>query len=630
MTDGHHPDDGHELPPPGSPPRAPSAPEWQPTMPVPTVPAPPSAPLSAPLPPIVPATPNVPGWGVSPEPPTQQQPAMPPMGPPPAGPYGQQGGYGAPPAMAPITPVTPPKNKKPMFIGAGVAVALLAGGIGFAATRGDDEKSTAAGSTTAVSTTLADSSTTTSEAVTTTIASAPPPADIATIAKSVVQLTAIDAEGQGLWTGSGTIISADGLILTNAHVVENSDELRYATLEASITDSADLAPVPTYRVDVVAFDPVLDLAVVKISALLDGTPTTVTDLPFVPVGDSDAVGLGDHLRILGYPGIGGDTITFTEGSVAGFTSEAGVESDRAWVKTDATIAGGNSGGTAVNDDGELIAVPTRASATDGDVADCRVVQDTNGDNIVDENDSCIPIGGFINGLRPTNLATALIEQAQLGQVVSTETNPPSDIDTSSIYMSPPVFSPEVSEDNTPTQIVQQFPSGTTKVCGFFDYEGMTDGASWDATWSINGDFAPDYSLLAQEWIGGATGTNWWVCAGTGEQPLPDGSYELSIYVGEDTITSNTLFIGDQYGPVEVNVTNMTNGIVCYLYLSPTGAQNWGPDELGSDVTIDYAESLPLAIVGEVYDVLARDCDGNTLVESYDIDLTLGGDLTLTA
>ena len=108
----------------------------------------------------------------------------------------------------------------------------------------------------------------------------------------------------------------------------------------------------------------------------------------------------------------------------------------------------------------------------------------------------------------------------------TEIDPPTDIDTSSIYMSPPVFSPDVSEDNTPTQIVQQLPSGTTKVCGFFDYEGMTDGASWDATWSINGDFAPDYSLLAQEWIGGATGTNWWVCAGTGEQPLPDGSYEL--------------------------------------------------------------------------------------------------------
>lgn len=632
MTDGTHRDDGHDLPPPGSPPPPPpAAPAWQPTMPMPTVPTPqaPPAPSSDPLPPIVPATPVESGWGTTPAAPTQQQPAVPPMGPPPGGPYGQPGAYGATSPGVPVA-APPAKNKKPMFIGAGIVAVLLAGGIGYAATSGDDEKSTAAGTTTTlVSTTVVADSTTTTAATTTTEAAPPPPANIATIAKSVVQLVAIDANDQGLWTGSGTIISADGLILTNAHVVANSDELRYETLVASITDSADVAPVPTYRVDVVAFDPALDLAVVKVSALLDGTPITVTDLPFVPVGDSDAVGLGDHLRILGYPGIGGDTITFTEGSVAGFTSEAGIDADRAWVKTDATIAGGNSGGTAVNDNGELIAVPTRASATDGDIADCRVVQDTNGDNIVDENDSCIPIGGFINGLRPTNLATELIEQAQLGQVVSTETDPPQDIDVSQVYMSAPVFSAEVNEDNSPTQVVQQLPSSATKVCGFFDYEGMTDGATWDATWSINGEFAADYSLLAQEWIGGTSGTNWWVCAGTGEQPLPTGSYELSIYVGETVITSNTLFIGDQYGPVDILVINGTDSTVCYLWLSPVGAQNWGPDELGADVTIDYAEELQLTIVGEVYDVLAEDCDGNTLVESYGVDLTLGGSLTLT-
>lgn len=623
MTDGNHRDDGHQLPPPGSPP-PPTPPAWQqpPTVQQPTVP---HAPSSAPLPPIVPATPVAPGWGAAPGAPTQQQPLTGQQ----PGPYGQPNSFGAPPpGSPPPAPATTAKNKKPMLIGAGVAAALLAGGIGFAATRGDDGKTSTTNPTVAVSTTVVADNTSTSQ-VTTTVAPEPQPIDTATIARSVVQLTAVDADGQGLWTGSGTIISADGLILTNAHVVANSDELRYETLVASITDSADVAPEPTYRVDVVAFDPVLDLAVVKISALLDGTATTVSDLPFLPVGDSDAVGLGDHVRIFGYPGIGGDTITFTEGSVAGFTSEAGVEADRAWVKTDATIAGGNSGGTAVNDDGELIAVPTRASATDGDIADCRVVQDTNGDNIVDENDSCIPIGGFINGLRPTNLATALIEQAQLGQVVSTEVNPPVDVDTTSIFMTAPVFSTDVNEDNSPTQVVQQLPSGATKVCGFFDYEGMTDGAVWDAAWSIDGEFAADYSLLGQEWIGGATGENWWVCAGTGEQPLPDGSYELTIYVGEDVITSNTLFVGNQYAPVNVNVINGTASTVCYLRMSPSGAQNWGPDELGSDVTLDPGQSAPVSVIGAVYDVLASDCDGVILVEQYGIDLTVGGELTLT-
>ena len=47
--------------------------------------------------------------------------------------------------------------------------------------------------------------------------------------------------------------------------------------------------------------------------------------------------------------------------------------------------------------GELVAIPTRAAANyDGNVTDCRVIQDTNGDGQLDSNDSCIPIGGFIN------------------------------------------------------------------------------------------------------------------------------------------------------------------------------------------------------------------------------------------
>ena len=505
----------------------------------------------------------------------------------------------------------------------GLAVAALeAGGIAFAATRGDDEPT---GTATTVPVTDTNDLTTAASTVPITEA---PVADTDTIARSVVQLIAVDADGNGLWAGSGTIISADGLILTNAHVVANSTTNGYEAIVVAITDSADSAPTATYRADVVAFDPGLDLAVVKVSTDLDGNAVAVSDLPFLPIGDSDAVGLGDHLRIFGYPSIGGDTITFTEGSVSGFTSEAGI-ADRAWVKTDATIAGGNSGGTAVNDAGELVAVPTRASATDGDVADCRVVQDTNGDNIVDENDSCIPIGGFINGLRPANLATALIEQGRLGEVGSSTTEQPVDVDTSGITLTAPVFSPDVTPDNQPTELVQLLPTGTTKVCGFFDYSGMTDGTTWDAAWSVDGELNTDFSLLAQSWIGGAEGTNWWVCAGTGEKVLPDGAYELSLYVAEDLLVSNTVFVGSSFALVNLNVVNNTPTKLCYVRLSPQGAQNWGPDELGADVTIEPGASVPLTAVGAVYDVLGADCDNTTVVEMYGVDLTAGGDLSLT-
>ena len=586
MTDGTPGAPGPNLPPPGSP--TPPPPAWQPAAP---------APAPAPVPPMPPAAS---GWGSAPPP-------GPPSGPP-----------AGPPAGAPA-----PRPRRTALLVGGLAVAaLVAGGIAFAATRGDDEPT---GTATTVPVTDTNDITT---AVTTVPITEAPVADTDTIARSVVQLIAVDADDNGLWAGSGTIISADGLILTNAHVVANSTTNGYEAIVVAITDSADSAPTATYRADVVAFDPGLDLAVVKVSTDLDGNAVAVSDLPFLPIGDSDAVGLGDHLRIFGYPSIGGDTITFTEGSVSGFTSEAGI-ADRAWVKTDATIAGGNSGGTAVNDAGELVAVPTRASATDGDVADCRVVQDTNGDNIVDENDSCIPIGGFINGLRPANLATALIEQGRLGEVVSSTTEQPVDVDTSGITLTAPVFSPDVTPDNQPTELVQLLPTGTTKVCGFFDYSGMTDGTTWDAAWSVDGELNTDFSLLAQSWIGGAEGTNWWVCAGTGEKVLPDGAYELSLYVAEDLLVSNTVFVGSSFALVNLNVVNNTPTKLCYVRLSPQGAQNWGPDELGADVTIEPGASVPLTAVGAVYDVLGADCDNTTVVEMYGVDLTAGGDLSLT-
>ena len=64
-----------------------------------------------------------------------------------------------------------------------------------------------------------------------------------------------------------------------------------------------------------------------------------------PLGDSDALHLGDDILILGYPGIGGETITLTRGEVSGFHLCKRGYGNRAFIKTSATIAGGNSGGS---------------------------------------------------------------------------------------------------------------------------------------------------------------------------------------------------------------------------------------------------------------------------------------------
>jgi hypothetical protein len=144
------------------------------------------------------------------------------------------------------------------------------------------------------------------------------------------------------------------------------------------------------------------------------------NLPTVPMGDDAALQLGDTLTILGYPSIGGSTITLTRGEVSGFTAEEGY-GNRAFIKTSATISGGNSGGLAANAEGQIIGIPTQLGyGGDDQYVDCRVLADTNRDGVVDENDNCVPTGGFINALRPLALARPLIDAAARGEITIIE------------------------------------------------------------------------------------------------------------------------------------------------------------------------------------------------------------------
>ncbi len=244
--------------------------------------------------------------------------------------------------------------------------------------------------------------------------------------QSVVQIIAIvDFDGDLIegWTGSGTIITNDGLILTNAHVVLSDRYYNVVDLVVAITTQEDQPPIQMFYADVVQADANLDLAVIKIASKLDGSAANFSELGIqpVPLGDSSTLKLGDSLTIIGYPGIGGDTITLTRGEVSGFTSEDPY-GNRAYIKTSATIAGGNSGGLAANPQGQIIGIPSAVGTGDIEDAfvDCRRLADTNRDGVIDEYDNCVPTGGFINALRPIQLAVPMIEAAKAGQVAIDE------------------------------------------------------------------------------------------------------------------------------------------------------------------------------------------------------------------
>jgi len=144
--------------------------------------------------------------------------------------------------------------------------------------------------------------------------------------------------------GSGVIVSADGYVLTNNHVVENA-----TTVKVSLSDRRE------YTAKVIGADPQTDIALLK----LDGK-----NFPILPMGDSSHVQIGDVALAIGNPFGIGQTVTM---GIIGATSRGGlgIEDYEDFIQTDAAINPGNSGGALVNTNGELIAINTAILAGNG-------------------------------------------------------------------------------------------------------------------------------------------------------------------------------------------------------------------------------------------------------------------------
>jgi serine protease Do len=147
--------------------------------------------------------------------------------------------------------------------------------------------------------------------------------------------------------GSGVIVSSDGYIITNNHVVADAVDVEVI-----------LADRRQFKGKVVATDPKTDVAVVKIQS---------TNLPTVPWGDSSNLAVGDFVLAIGNPLGLSRTVTFGIVSAVG-RADVGVADFEDFIQTDAPINPGNSGGALVNTSGELVGINTAiASPTGGSV-----------------------------------------------------------------------------------------------------------------------------------------------------------------------------------------------------------------------------------------------------------------------
>jgi len=147
--------------------------------------------------------------------------------------------------------------------------------------------------------------------------------------------------------GSGIVISPDGYILTNNHVVENASKIRVTFLGDK-----------EYEAEIIGTDPPTDVALIKIDA---------KNLPIVHIGDSDQLRVGDQVMAIGNPFGVGQTVTL--GIVSALGRNIGLMDYSDLIQTDASINPGNSGGALVNMQGQLVgmnaAILSRSGGSQG-------------------------------------------------------------------------------------------------------------------------------------------------------------------------------------------------------------------------------------------------------------------------
>ena len=153
-------------------------------------------------------------------------------------------------------------------------------------------------------------------------------------------------EEKRIGTGSGVIMSPDGLIITNYHVIEGASEIE-------VTSNKN----KTYTAEIIGSDPNTDLAVLKIKA--------DEALPFIPFGDSEMARIGEWVLAVGNPLNLNSTVTAGIISAKSRDLNERDGKNQSFIQTDAAVNVGNSGGALVNTNGELIGINTAISSISG-------------------------------------------------------------------------------------------------------------------------------------------------------------------------------------------------------------------------------------------------------------------------
>jgi hypothetical protein len=393
------------------------------------------------------------------------------------------------------------------------------------------------------------------------------------VASSVVLIETLSGR-RAMGTGSGTIISPEGYIYTNRHVIEDGDNFAIYML-----DDIREQPVLRYYASLVytSDDYDIDFAILQIDRNRQGrTINAVSErLPYVSPAGTEAT-IGETIRIYGYPGIGDGYMVVTTGEVV-TVQNGSVNGQRlpVWYWTDAEISGGNSGGLAVNADGEWIGLPTW---------------------VVSEERTA----GRLGGILPLTAAEGKMAADGFSLGDSAPAKPDSFAGGSSGAGSFTLV------NASGLAICQVYISPTTAT----NWGEGRLGGSGIIRAGDSFDFAFDpglYDVLLQD------------CAGETLQDVRSVEFDGQT-VGTFDGASLQLAVGSDGGPAALTVQNASGGSICYVFISPTTASDWGADQLGAREIIAAGDDRTWELEADSYDVLLQDCGGETLDDLRGIDV----------
>jgi V8-like Glu-specific endopeptidase len=215
---------------------------------------------------------------------------------------------------------------------------------------------------------------------------------------ATVQIGVLDATWQEVGTCTGSIIDPRGLILTNFHCIGDNETGQYNNADGIdniyITLNPRNPPKFQFIAQTVDADAGKDIAILRIIATTNGEPpANCLNLPAITLDTASQVEIGQKVTSVGYPGVGGDTLTIASGQVVGFDEYSMSGQGRTYeaIKYDAADSAGISGGPIINEQFEQVAI-AHAGRSDQDK------------------------GGKLSLARPIELAQDMINSANLVRI----------------------------------------------------------------------------------------------------------------------------------------------------------------------------------------------------------------------